>query len=61
PLGKFSRGVLLAGVASLKGAFPPHGRMSQRALDVTQKLMKGAGQLPRTFTLLEIYTPEFLP
>jgi len=61
PLGKFPKGVLLAGVASLKEAFPPHGRMSQRALDVTQNLMKGAGQLPRTFTLLEIYTPEFLP
>jgi len=61
PLGKFPRGVLLAGVASLKGAFPPHGRMSQRALEVTQELMRGAGQLQRTFTLLEIYTPEFLP
>ncbi|MCI0370174.1 MAG: ABC transporter substrate-binding protein [candidate division NC10 bacterium] len=61
PLGKFPKGVLLAGVASVKGAFPPHGRMSQRALDVTQKLMREAGQLQRTFTLLEIYSPEFLP
>lgn len=61
PVGRFPKGVLLAGVASLKGAFPPHGRLSQRALDVTQKLMKDAGQLQRTFTLLEIYTPEFLP
>lgn len=61
PLGKFPRGVLLAAVASLKGAFPPHGRMSQRALDVTQKLMAAGGQLPRTFALLEVYTPEFLP
>lgn len=61
PLGKFPRGVLLAAVASLKGAFPPHGRMSQRALDVTQRLMAVGGQLPQTFALLEVYTPQFLP
>ena len=61
PLARFPRGVLLAAIASLKGAFPPHGRMSQRALDVTQKLMEEAGQLKRPFTLLEIYTPQFLP
>lgn len=60
-LGKFPRGVLLAAVTSLKGAFPPHGRLSQRSLDVTQRLLLGAGRLRRTFTLLEVYTPVFLP
>lgn len=60
-LSKFPRGVLLAAVTSLKGAFPPHGRMSQRALDVTQRLLREAGRLRRTFTLLEVYTPAFLP
>jgi NitT/TauT family transport system substrate-binding protein len=60
-LNKFPRGVLQAAVTSLKGAFPPHGRLSQRALDVTQRLLREAGRLRRTFTLLEVYTPAFLP
>ncbi|MBI2080239.1 MAG: ABC transporter substrate-binding protein [candidate division NC10 bacterium] len=60
-LNKFPRGVLQAAVTSLKGAFPPHGRLSQRALDVTQRLLREAGRLRRSFTLLEVYTPAFLP
>ena len=53
--------VLVAGVSSLKKAFPPDGRMTERALTISQDMMEKAGELKTRFKLSDVFTSEYLP
>ncbi len=53
--------VLVAGVASLKKAFPADGVVTERALTISQDMMEKAGELKTRFKLSEVFTTEYLP
>jgi len=53
--------VLVAGVGSLKKAFPADGVVTERALAISQDMMIKAGELKARFKLSEVFTPEYLP
>ncbi len=53
--------VLVAGVGSLKKAFPADGIVTERALTISQDMMVKAGELKTRFRLSEVFTPEYLP
>ena len=53
--------VLVAGVNSLKQAFPADGVVTERALAISQDMMEKAGELKTRFKLSEVYTTEYLP
>ena len=53
--------VLVAGVASLKTAFPADGVVTERALNISQDMMEKAGELKTRFKLGDVFTTEYLP
>ncbi len=53
--------VLVAGVSSLKKAFPADGLVTERALTISQDMMEKAGELKTRFKLSEVFTTEYLP
>ncbi len=53
--------VLVAGVGSLKKAFPADGVVTERALTISQDMMEKAGELKTRFKLSEVFTTEYLP
>ena len=53
--------VLVAGIISLKKAFPVDGRMTERALTISQDMMEKAGELKTRFKLSDVFTAEYLP
>jgi len=53
--------VLVAGVGSLKGAFPADGVVTERALKISQDMMEKAGELKTRFKLADVFTTEYLP
>jgi NitT/TauT family transport system substrate-binding protein len=53
--------VLVAGVGSLKKAFPADGVVTERALTISQDMMVKAGELKTRFKLDEVFTAEYLP
>ncbi len=57
----FPREVLLAGIGSLKAAFPADGRMTERTLNISQDMMEKAGELKTRFKLADVFTAEYLP
>lgn len=53
--------VMVAGVNSLKSAFPANGLVTERALNISQDMMEKAGQLKTRFKLSDVFTDEYLP
>ncbi len=57
----FPHEVLVAGVNSLKQAFPADGLVTERALNISQDMMEKAGELKTRFKLGDVFSTEYLP
>lgn len=52
--------VMVTGINSVKKMFPPDGRLSERALNISQDMMEKAGELKTRFKLSDVFTTEYL-
>ncbi|MGH7417608.1 MAG: hypothetical protein ACREKB_07525, partial [Candidatus Rokuibacteriota bacterium] len=60
-LGRLDDKILLAGLSKVRLGVPRDGRITERAVTLTQDFLKKIGQLKASIPYNEIVTNEYLP